>query len=112
MSLKRVIRNLIIGDDKFIESYGEFKQAMLSGQFALIGIVFCVVSAAINFDIGYYETLPVLAGTALFLTLTIIFHRRGNHSVANYFLLATMNISVYILASSESAKTGSFLFLL
>jgi signal transduction histidine kinase len=110
MSLKRVIRNLIIGDDKFIESYSEFKQAMLSGHFALIGLVFCVVSGTFNYDIGYYETLPVLAGTAFFLLLTITFHRYGKHSLANYILLATMNISVYILASSESAKTGSFLF--
>ena len=29
MGLKKVIRNLIIGEDKFIESYGEYKQVML-----------------------------------------------------------------------------------
>jgi signal transduction histidine kinase len=110
MSIKRIIRNLIIGDDKFIEAFGEFKQVMLSGEFALIGLVFCFVSGGINFDMGYYETLPILGGTAFLLALTIFFHRRGNHSLANYILLATMNISVYIMASSESARTGSFLF--
>src|SRR5687768_2467011 len=99
MSFKRVIRNLIIGDDKYIESYGEYKQAMLSGRFAIIGMVFCAMAAAINFDMGYHETLPILSGTFFFLILTIAFHRHGNHSLANYTLLATMNISVYILAS-------------
>jgi signal transduction histidine kinase len=110
MSLKRAIRNLIIGDDKFIESYAEFRQALLSGEFAMIGVLFCVVRGIFNYKIGYIETLPVLGGTALLLILTLMLHRAGNHSLANYVLLATMNISVYILASSESAKTGSFLF--
>lgn len=110
MSLKRVIRNCIIGDDKFIESYSEFRQVLLSGEFAIVGIFFCFVSAIFNYRIGYIETLPVLGGTAVLLGLTIIFHRRGNHVLANYILLATMNVAVYILASSESAKTGSFLF--
>jgi signal transduction histidine kinase len=110
MSFKRVIRNVIIGDDKFIESYGEFRQALLSGEFAIVGIIFCIVSAVFNYKIGYVETLPVLGGTASLLGLTIFLHRRGNHLLANYILLATMNVTVYILASSESAKTGSFLF--
>ena len=110
MSFKRVIRNLIIGDDKYIESYGEYKQAMLSGRFAIIGMIFCAMSAAINFDMGYHETLPILSGTIFFLILSLTFHRYGHHSLANYTLLATMNIAVYILASSESAKTGSFMF--
>ena len=110
MSLKRVIRNVIIGDDKFIESYSEFRQALLSGEFAIVGIMFCIVSAVFNFRIGYNETLPVLAGTVFLLGLTILFHRRGNHILANYVLLSTMNVAIYLLASSESAKTGSFLF--
>lgn len=110
MSFKRVIRNVIIGDDKFIESYSEYRQVLLSGEFAIIGILFCLLSGIINFKIGYTETFPVLAGTIFFLALSVFFHRRGQHAVANYFLLTTMNISVYILASSESATTGSFLF--
>jgi signal transduction histidine kinase len=110
MSFKRVIRNVIIGDDKFIESYSEYRQALLSGEFAIIGILFCLVSGIFNYNIGYLETLPVLGGTAFFLALSVMLHRNGSHSMANYILLATMNISVYILASSESAKTGTFLF--
>ena len=110
MSLKRVIRNVIIGDDKFIESYSEFRQALLSGEFAIVGIIFCVVSAIFNYRIGYIEALPVLGGTSVLLWFTILFHRRGDHMLANYVLLATMNVAVYLLASSESAKTGSFLF--
>jgi signal transduction histidine kinase len=110
MSLKRFIRNVIIGNDTFIESYSEFRQVLLSGEFAITGIIFCIVSGIFNYNIGYVETLPVLGTTALLLLITVFLHRRRYHSLANYILLATMNISVYILTSSESAKTGSFLF--
>src|SRR5690606_32767096 len=110
MSLERVIRNTIIGDDKFIESYSEYRQVLLSGEFAIVGIIFCLISGIFNYNIGYSEPLPVLAAAIIFLGLSIFFHRRGLHNVANYFLLSTINVVVYILASSESATTGSFLF--
>lgn len=110
MSFKRFIRNVIIGGDKFIESYSEFRQALLSGQFAMIGFLFCMVLGVFNYQVGYVETLPVFGGASFLLLLSVILHRHGSHSLANYILLATMNITVYILASSESAKTGSFLF--
>src|SRR5688500_5541478 len=110
MSLKRFIRNVIIGNDTFVESYSEFRQVLLSGEFAITGILFCIVSGIFNYTIGYVETLPVLGATASLLVISVFLHRRRYHSLANYILLATMNISVYILTSSESAKTGSFLF--
>lgn len=110
MSLERVIRNIIIGDDKFIESYSEYRQVLLSGEFAIVGIIFCLISGIFNHNIGYSETLPVLTAAIFFLGLSVFFHRRGLHNVANYFLLSTINVVVYILASSESATTGSFLF--
>jgi signal transduction histidine kinase len=110
MSLKRAIRNVVIGNDKFIESYSEYRQVLLSGEFAVVGVLFCIISGVFNFYIGYTEALAVLATTAVFFIVTLLLHRRGNYSVANYVLLATLNISVYVLASSESAKTGSFLF--
>ena len=43
MSLKRVIRNTIIGDDKFIESYSEFRQVLLAGEFAIVGVISATV---------------------------------------------------------------------
>jgi hypothetical protein len=39
--MKKAIRDFIIGKRTFIESWNEYKQVMLSGQFALLGIVVC-----------------------------------------------------------------------
>jgi signal transduction histidine kinase len=110
MAFKKSIRNLIIGDDKFIESYGEFKQVMLSGQIALMGILLCLLYFTFDLIFGNYETLPVFATAIFFLGLSLFIHRQGDHYLANYFLLPTINITVYLFAASESPSASTFIF--
>jgi signal transduction histidine kinase len=110
MRFKKWVRDLIIGEDRFIESYGEFKQAMLSGQFAMIGMLLCLVYLLFDIALGTYANIPVYLGAILLLAISIVIHRHGNHSVANYFLLPTINITLYLLAASESPNTGAFIF--
>lgn len=110
MSLKKYIRDLIIGRDKYIDSYCEFKQVMLSGQFAIIGILLCLVY--IFFDVAFscHENIPVLGSAIVLLCVSILIHRKGDHSLANYFLLPTINVTFYLIASSESPNSGAFIF--
>lgn len=110
MVLKKKIRNLIIGEDKYIESWSQYKQVMLSGQFALMGIAFLSFFFLFDLVIGSYGTLPVYVTGIFFLGLSIFIHRQGDHCMANYFLLPTINIVVYLFASSESLGTGTFAF--
>lgn len=112
MRLKKGIRNLIIGEDKFIESYAEYKQVMLSGQFALMAIFICLIYFFIDLFTGIYITLPVYGTAIFFLVFSVIIHRQGDHCLANYFLLPTINILVYLLAASESPNTGIFIYFL
>jgi signal transduction histidine kinase len=109
---KKRIRDLIIGSDTYIESYGEFKQVMLSGQFALIGIVLCMVYSVMSCCLGNFEALPLFATTIFFLSLSIFIHRQGDHCLANYFLLPTINVTVYLFAASEAPHSGVFIFFL
>ncbi|MBA4054072.1 MAG: sensor histidine kinase [Marivirga sp.] len=110
MRLKSRIRNLIIGEGKYIESYGEYKQAMLSGQFALIGTFLCIMYLVFDAALGTYSNIPIFTTAIFLLVLSIFIHRKGDHCLANYFLLPTINITVYLLASSESPNTGAFVF--
>lgn len=110
MSFKKSVRNLIIGENSYIESYGEFKQVMLSGHFALIGIFLCMMYLFIDLALGTYGNLPVFISAIFLLGLSIMIHRRGDHCLAKYFLLPTINFTLYLLASSESPNTGAFIF--
>ncbi|HEY9046012.1 MAG TPA: HAMP domain-containing sensor histidine kinase [Ohtaekwangia sp.] len=110
MALKKRIRDLIIGEERHIESWGEYKQVMLSGQFALLGILLCSMYLLIDILSGTYVSTPIFFCTIFFLSLSIFIHRQGDHCLANYFLLPTINIAVYLFASSESPHNGTFVF--
>ena len=110
MQFKKWVRDLIIGEDKYIESYSEFKQVMLSGQFAMIGMLLCLIYLVFDIALGTYANIPVFGGAIVLLGISIKIHRKGNHCVANYFLLPTINITLYLLAASESPNTGAFIF--
>ena len=104
------IRDLIIGKDKFIESHGEYKQVMLSGQYAIVSIALCLVYVGVDVIRQVYVTLPIFLSAIGFLMWSVILHRKEKHCQANYFLLLTINLTVYLFASSESPKTGIFIF--
>jgi len=111
MTFKKRVRNLIIGKNNRIESFSEYKQAMLSGQFALIGIVLCALYSMFDIFIeSIYITSPIFLGMALLFAVSVFFHRKGLHCTANYFLLPTANVGVYLLASSEAPHTGAFIY--
>ncbi len=110
MDWKKMIRNLIIGKSKYIESYGEYKQAMLSGQFALVAILLCLFYMSFDVVVGIYSNIPIFSAAILLLVITVFIHRQGDHCLANYFLLPTINITLYLMASSESPNSGAFVF--
>jgi signal transduction histidine kinase len=110
MTGKKIIRNIIIGNHKFIDSYGDYKQVLLSGKIALMGIVLCSLYFFFDLLLNYYTGLPVFATAIFFLVLSIYFQRQGLYTAANYILLPTINITVYLLAASESPNAGTFIF--
>jgi signal transduction histidine kinase len=109
-AIQRFFRNLIIGKNKYVSSYGEFKQAMLSGHMAIMGILVCSTYIIAHIFLGGAEAIPILAATIIPLFFSVILHRKGKHRVANYFLLPTINVAVFLFASSEPIKTGTFIF--
>jgi signal transduction histidine kinase len=110
MNFRKYLRNLIIGRNRYVSSYGEFKQAMLSGHMALMGILVCVTYIIAHIFFGGEEAIPVLILTIIPLVISILLHRSGKHRMANFFLLPTINIAVFLFASSESVKAGTFVF--
>lgn len=108
--MKRAIRNLIIGKNTYIESWSEYRQVMLSGQFTLLAMLVISLYMIIDIYFNVYDVLPVHLAAMGLLGATIYLHRVGDHCVANYFLFPTLNVLVFLLASSESNATGAFVY--
>lgn len=104
------IRNLIIGKARYIESYVEYKRVLVSGKLALIYIMVCLGYIAYDLPTGNFSEIPVLAATILLLTLTLCYHRHGDHNTAHYCLLTTINVSMYLITASESPNSSSLIF--
>lgn len=109
MGLNRIMRRLIIGEDQFIQSYSEFKGVMLSGQFAIIGILTCVVMGSVEFFFGNFLPIAVFGLGIIALSISLHLHRIGRHCRANYFLLTPVSVLAFLMASSESPATGAFI---
>jgi signal transduction histidine kinase len=108
--MKKFIRGLVIGDSKYFESWTEYRQVMLSGQFSLLALSafsFFIVVDIIRRD---YHTLPFFGIGMLLVVLSMWFHRRGSHCLANSILYPSLIIVVYLFTSSESPANGGIVF--
>ena len=112
MSSGKTIRNLIIGKGHYVESYVEYKRAMLSGKLALLYIMLCFGYIAYDLATANFAQVPVLTATILLLVLSIFYLRYGEHNTAHYCLLTTVNVSLYLIASSETAHSTTLIFFL
>lgn len=106
--MKKAIRNLIIGKEIYIESRNEFRQVMLSGQYALLSILVIMIFMVLDF---HHTSERVIFCCALALiTTSLVLHRFERHCLANYFLFPTLNVALFLIATSESIETGSVIF--
>lgn len=87
---------------------------MLSGQFSLLAIGILLLYLTIEMITGRSQlsTFFVYITPIFFLLGSIYYHRKGEHCTANYFLLPTVNVVVYLIASSESPNSGAFIYFL
>lgn len=108
MGIGKFLRNLIIGKDRYIDSFSEYKQVMLSGQFAMIAMGIVVVNSFLEDSLSWQ--LQVYVIEFLLFGFSIFLHRLGKHEVANYCMLITSNLALYCFTSSESIATGIFVY--
>ncbi len=108
MKLRKALRNLIIGENRYIESVIEYKKVMLSGQVAMIAIAILILNCSFEKSIGLTVLTYLLSITLL--AFSIILHRLSKHILANYVMLITVNFTTYLFASSESMSTGICVF--
>ncbi len=108
--MKKAIRNLIIGKDVYIESRNEFRQVMLSGQYAILSLIVIAFYLIMEMSVGFNEATNIFSLSFVLISYSLWLHRKQKHCLANYFLFPTLNFLLYIIVSSESRNTGAFVF--
>jgi signal transduction histidine kinase len=108
--MKKLVRDLIIGKEIYIESRNEYRQVILSGQYAMLSLL--VIAFYIGMDVsnGFSGTNTIFSIAFIIIFFSLVLHRQQLHCIANYFLFPTLNILLYLIVSSESKSTGAFLF--
>lgn len=108
--MKKLIRNLIIGEDVYIQSRMEFRQVMLSGQYAIIALLVIAYYLLMEFSFGFIESQLLFCTAFGLIFYSLVLHRQGKHCLANYFFFPTLNILLYLVVSSESSSTGAAVY--
>jgi signal transduction histidine kinase len=108
--MKKLVRNLIIGKDVYIESRNEYRQVMLSGQYAIMSLIVIAFYILIEFPFGFNGSQFTFCLSFVLISYSLFLHRQQRHCLANYFLFPTLNLLMYLLVSSESRDTGAFVF--
>lgn len=107
--MKKYIRNLIVGEHNYIESWVEYRRVILSGQFALLAILVCLLYIVLDSSWAVYETTPVYLASIAVCGFTLALHRHGHHSLANLILFPTLNFILFLFAASEGQQTGAYI---
>ncbi len=108
MKFDRAFRNIIIGKNRYIDSFTEYKQVMLSGYFSIIAMVILLINCSLEKSLNAAVAVYVISFSLL--GISIVLHRFSKHKAANYVMLLTANLTSYAFASSETMKTGIFVF--
>jgi len=110
--MKRAIRNLIIGKGVYIESRNEFRQVMLSGQYALISLVIILFYLLLDLiqSPSNNQMICLYFGALLLVGTSLVLHRYQRHCAANLILFPTFNTLLFLIVSSENLTTGAFVF--
>jgi len=109
---KKVIRDSIIGKNRYIASRVQFRNAMLRGLVSIIafvvGLIFTVIDVLTEVQ-GNFVWYAGIMGLALFV---FWLNRIHQYTWSSITLILLSNGIIYLFASSESAASGVFFFFL
>jgi signal transduction histidine kinase len=108
--LKRKFRDLIIGKHTYINSWVDYKNAILRGHLIvvslLVGITYIFVDRYNNVEGNdpYYIAVIITAA------ITLIINRWGRYRLANILFLSLLNAIVFLFASNDGYRVGIYMF--
>ncbi len=107
--MKKFIRNLLIGE-KHIPALGEYKYAMLRGQYALILITASLFYICLDAYNDMQPFMPYYIANIFIGAAIMYLNRRGFYNAATFILLVTINTVVFLFAEADIPSGGVFFF--
>ncbi|MBN8652837.1 MAG: HAMP domain-containing histidine kinase [Cytophagales bacterium] len=106
----RRFRNLIIGKQNYIESWLDYKNAVLRGNLLMlsifVGAVYLLADWAndITGNELYYFSAILIGVIALYL------NRLGKHKLSSISFMLLINLLVFLFASNDQYRSGVYIF--
>src|ERR671912_1601685 len=94
-------RSIIIGEDQFILSQGQYKRILLTGQLCLITVVISLVYVLFDFIIGRPDAWPYQITCATLAFISFVLNRRRNFTAAKFLLGISSNATIFLFAISQ-----------
>ncbi|MEQ8304845.1 MAG: HAMP domain-containing sensor histidine kinase [Cyclobacteriaceae bacterium] len=107
--MRRILRNLIVGP-KSIPSRGEYKYAMLRGEYALILIIICAFYIFYNWWLNVYDYIPYYVTGGAVGIVILYLNRNSYYKFSSIIFLATINLMIYVFADVQRPFGSVFLF--
>lgn len=108
--IQKAVRNLVLGQGYYVESYSDFKTILLSGWYALFCIGASLVYLALDIVHESYLSSALFLSFIIVFTSTLYLHRKRKHRMANSILFPAIALAIFTFASSESPATGAMMF--
>jgi signal transduction histidine kinase len=108
--LRRKFRDLIIGKDIYINSWVDYKNAILSGHLIVVSILVGIIYLFNDRFYGIYGNEPYYFGVIVIGILALVLNRNRKYRLANIVFMAIINLIIFLFASSDTYRTGIYMF--
>lgn len=109
-SLRHMLRYLILGRNQFILSHAEYKRVLLTGQLCLISFAVAFSYLILDIVLGFSNSWILETLCALLALFSLGLNRTGHYNSARMSLGLSVNLTVFIFASSEPVETGLYVY--
>ena len=108
--LGRKFRDLVIGKETFVDSWVEYKHAILRGQLIVVSLFVGIVYIIVDWYNNVLGNEPYYVAVIVTAIVTFILNRKRKYLLSNILFLSLINTIVFLFASNDSYKSGVYMF--
>lgn len=103
-------RNLIIGKQNFIDSWLDYKNAVLRGNLILVSILVGIVYLTVDWVNEVTGNELYYISAILIGILSLYLNRLGKHKLSSITFMLLINLLVFLFASQDQYRSGVYIF--